>query len=268
MCVLCDKDNLRLLVAPLAQLSHRELAEAIAIAREAAWQLVLDTADTFAEFEPESTPRSLGPDGYGEYVVERAQSDGVLGDHELSDWNRDLGDGAIYEDPRVQAFLSSAAEGLSTYILQIAEHKQALELFLEERDGGVSFAGVGPKAEIIFQRGDERYVVLHDDEALRIAIDSLATGLCREDPRHLLEFTNLPVGASDVLATMQQEPPTRANDILAGVVDLHALAEDRVRQVGYAPFVAEGITEEYAEQRFGDRIIVRLRMPDGDRLGD
>ncbi len=261
MCVLCDKDNLRLLAAPLAQLSHRELADAISIAREAAWQLVLDTADTFAEFEPETSPRSIGADGYGEYVIERALSDGVLTDADVARWNADLEDGTALEDPRVQAFLSSAAEGLSTYILQIAEHKKALELFLEERDGGVSFAGVGPNAEIIFQRGDERYVVLHDDEALRIAIDSLATRLCREDPHHLIEFTNLPVGAADVLASMQQEPPARANDILAGIVDLHALAEDRVRQVGYAPFIAEGITEEYAEQRFGDRIIVRLRMP-------
>ncbi len=261
MCVLCDKDNLRLLVAPLPLLSHRELAEAILIAREAAWQLVLDTADTFAELEPETSPRGVGPDGYGEYVVERAQTDGILQEGEAARWADDLRDGTILEDPRVQAFLSSAAEGLSTYILQIAEHKKALELFLEERDGGVSFNGVGPNAEIIFQRDEERYVVLHDDEALRIAIDSLATGLCREDPQQLIEFTNLPIGAVDVLATMQQEPPDRANDILAGIVDLHALAEDRVRKVGYAPFVAEGITEEFAEQRFGDRIIVRLRMP-------
>src|SRR5690606_1073401 len=154
----------------------------------------------------------------------------------------------------------SAAEGLATYILQIREHKRALEQFLEERGGAVVFGGVGLNGEIIFDRGSERYVVLDDDEALRIAMDRLASNLRNEDPRWLLEYTNLPIGATDVLAAMQQGPADRANDILAGIVDLQALTEDRVRQIGYAPFVAEGVTEEFSEQRFGDRIIVRLRL--------
>ena len=61
---------------------------------------------------------------------------------------------------------------------------------------------------------------------------------------------------------MQQGPPDSADDILAGIVDLHALTEDRVRQVGYAPFIAEGLTDEFTEQRFGDRVIIRLRLPE------
>ena len=208
------------------------------------------------------TPRFVGPEGYVEYVIDRAQRDGVLRDSEASSWSGDHRDGTIYHDPRVQAFLSAAAEGLATYILQIAEHKKALELFLEERNGGVSFAGIGGSGEILFDRGVERYVVLNDDEALRIAMDGVATSLSREDPQHLLEYTNLPLGAADVVAAMQQGPADRANEILAGIVDLQALTEDRVRQIGYAPFVAEGVTEEFSEQRFGDRIIVRLRLPD------
>jgi hypothetical protein len=267
MCVLCDKDNLRLLAAPLVALGHRELADAIAIAREAAWQLVLDTADAIGEGEDEGASRGVGPDGYIDYVIERAQRDGALRESELTTWSDALRDGGIYHDPRVQAFLSSAAEGLATYILQIRDHQKALELFLEERDGGVSFAGIGGNGEIVFDRGDERYVVLSDDEALRIAMDNLATGLCNEDPHRLLQYTNLPVGAADVLAAMQQGPADRANDILAGIVDLQALTQDRVRQVGYAPFVAEGVTDEFTEQRFGDRVIVRLRLPDS-RLPD
>ncbi|MEX2582694.1 MAG: hypothetical protein WD766_05450 [Gemmatimonadota bacterium] len=263
MCVLCDRENLRLLVAPLASLSHRQLADAVAIAREAAWQLVLDTADAISESEHTEVSRSIGPDGYVDYVIERAERDGALQHPETLEWNAALRNDGIYRDPRVQAFLSSAAEGLATYILQIRDHKEALELFLEERDGGVLFAGVGANGEIVFDRGIERYVVLSDEEALRIAMDSVAANLCHEDPRWLLEYTNLPVGAADVLAAMQQGPPERANDILVGIVDLHALTEDRVRQIGYAPFVAEGVTEEFSEQRFGDRIIVRLRLPDG-----
>jgi hypothetical protein len=263
MCVLCDKDNLKQLVLPLENLSPRQLADSISVAREAAWQLVLDTADAISEAEHSGIPHHVGPEGYLDYVVERAERDGVISRGQVLQWSRSARDGEILSDPRVQAFLSSAAEGLATYILQIREHKTALELFLEERNGAVSFAGIGSSGEVNFDCADNRYVVMSDDEALRIAMDRLATNLCHEDPRWLLEYTNLPVGAADVLAAMQQGPPERANDILAGIVDLEALTEDRVRQIGYAPFVAEGVTEEFSEQRFGDRIIVRLRLPEG-----
>ncbi len=268
MCVLCDKENLRLLVAPLAELSHRELADAISVAREAAWQLVLDTADAITEAEQAGSSQEIGPEGYIDYVVDRAQRDGAIREAERLQWSSAMRDRSIYCDPRVQAFLSSSAEGLATYILQIREHKKALEQFLEERDGGVRFAGVGANGEIVFDRGLERYIVLSDDEALRIAMDRLSCNLCNEDPRWLLGYTNLPEGATDVLSAMQQGPPDRANDILAGVVDLQALTEDRVKQIGYGPFVAEGVTEEFSEQRFGERIIVRLRLPEGPDLPD
>lgn len=266
MCVLCDKENLKLLSAPIESLSNRQLADAVAIAREAAWQLVLDTADSIAEADDAGAPTGVGPEGYVDYVIDRAERDGALSSEELAGWSTALRTEAIYKDPRVQGFLSSAAEGLASYIMQIQEHKEALEQFLEERNGAVAFAGVGASGEIIFERGAERYVVLSDEEALRIAMDRLATGLCDEDPRWLLEYTNLPVGAADVLAAMQQGPTDRANDILAGIVDLQALTEDRVRQIGYGPFVAEGVTEEFSEQRFGDRIIIRLRLPEGPDL--
>lgn len=263
MCVLCDRENLRLLVTPLHELTHRELADAVGIAREAAWQLVLDTADEITEAEEAGVTYQIGSDGYIDYVIDRSVRERVLEEPDRFAWASAVRNGSILEDPRVQAFLSSAAEGLANYILQIREHKIALEQFLEERNGGVVFAGVGINGEIIFDRGPERYVVLSDDEALRIAMDRLANNLCHEDPRWLLGYTNLPVGATDVLAAMQQGPPDRANDILAGIVDLQALTEDRVRQIGYAPFVAEGVTEEFTEQRFGDRIIVKLRLPRG-----
>jgi hypothetical protein len=263
MCVLCDRDSLKLLTLPLEHLSPRQLADSISIAREAAWQLVLDTADAISEAPDAAIPPHVGPDGYLDYVVERAERDEVIGSEPVLYWTTVARDGEILADPRVQAFLSSAAEGLATYMLQIREHKDALESFLEARNGAVHFAGIGQSGEIVFEVAEQRYVVMSDDEALRIAMDRLATSLCHEDPRWLLEYTNLPVGAADVLAAMQQGPSERANDILAGIVDLQALAEDRVRQIGYAPFVAEGVTEEYSEQRFGDRIIVRLRLPDG-----
>jgi hypothetical protein len=266
MCVLCDKENLRILVGPLTGMGHRELAEAIAVAREAAWQLVLDTADGFAEADAVDGSSAIGPESYIDYVVERAHREDILTPGGLAAWSADLDDGSILSDPRVQSFLSSAAEGLCTYILQIRDHQNALELFLEERNGGVTFAGVGASGETVFDRGTDRFVVLGDAEAMRIAMDGVVNGLCQEDPKWLLEYTNLPPGAADVLAAMQDGPPERANDILAGIVDLQALTEDRVRELGYAPFVAEGVTEEFSEQRFGDRIIIRMRLPHESRL--
>jgi hypothetical protein len=260
MCVLCDRDNLRLLVAPIGKLSHRQLAEAVAIAREAAWQLVLDTVDTLTDTAEADAADLLGPDAYLDYVVERAEREGELDRADSAGWSSSLRSGSIYHDARVQAFLSSAVEGLATYIMQVREHKLSLEVFLEERTGAVSFGGIGANGEITFDRGSERYVVMSDEEALRIAMDRLASGLCQEDPGRLLVYTNLPVGAADVLAAVQQGPAERANDILAGIVDLQALTEDRVRQIGYAPFVAEGLTDEFSEARFNDRIIIRLRL--------
>jgi len=261
MCVLCDKDSLRLLSAPLASLSHRRLADSIQIAREAAWQLVLDTADSIADGKSRTAARRFAPDSYIDYVIDRAHREGALRENLRPEWATAVRDGSILRDPRVQAFLSSAAEGFATYVMRISEHQEALERFLEERNGGISFAGVGVNGEAVFDRGPARYVVLSDDEALRIAMDRVANNLCNEDPNRLLEYTNLPFGAGDVLASMQKGDADRANDILAGIVDLEALTEDRIREVGYGPFVTEGITEEFSEQRFGDRIIVRLRIP-------
>ncbi|MDR0787073.1 MAG: hypothetical protein LBG44_04310, partial [Gemmatimonadota bacterium] len=264
MCVLCDKESLRLLSAPLASLSNRRLAEAIAIAREAALQLVLDTADSIAGSSDRTEARRFTSDSYMEYVIDRALKEGAVRENYRRAWLDSMHEGSALNDPRVQAFLSSAAEGFASYTTRITEHQEALEQFLEERTGAVVFAGVGVNGEVVFDRGRERYVVLSDDEAMRIAMDRVANNLCHEDPKWLLEYTNLPAGASDVLASMQKgDDPDRANDILAGIVDIEALTEDRVRQIGYGPFVAEGITEEFTEQRFGDRIIIRLRLVGG-----
>src|SRR5690606_27314697 len=103
MCVLCEKENLRLLVSPLTSLSHRELADAIAIAREAAWQLVLDTADAITERDPDGEGLSphVGPDGYLDYIVDRAERDGAIEPGDVAFWNGALRDESILRDPRV-----------------------------------------------------------------------------------------------------------------------------------------------------------------------
>lgn len=260
MCILCHSASLRLLVAPLDSLSHLDLSESVRVAREAAMQLVLDTTDTAGELENSGAILDeLASDTYIEYVVERAERDVVATSEEVSGWNASAEDGSIYLDPRVQAFLSSAAEGLSTYVVHIQDQRAVLERFLEVPSGRIEFAGIGASGEVMFDLGPERYIVLSDEEALQIAIDRVSLSLHDEDPTRLLPYTSLPDAAVEVLAAAQTKGQDEANDILSGIVDLRALAEDVLRQHGYAQLVLENLTQDHTEQRFGDRVIIRLR---------
>lgn len=266
MCILCNPESLRLLVTPLGSLSHPELAESIRVAREAAMQLVLDTADALQEFEgPEAALRTVGPDGYLQYVVERAEQDGVAGADEVREWNAAQNEGRVLLDPRVQAFLSSSTEGLAIYLSQIREKQAVLERFLELRPETTTFGGIGAHGEIGLDHGNDRFIVLSDEEALQIAIDRIARDLWKEDPALLLRYSNLPEDAIDLIVTAQRGPQEKASEILAGIIDVTALAEDTVRQTGYARFIAEGLTDDFSEQRFGDQLIIRLRLSGAPR---
>lgn len=266
MCILCDPDSLRLLVAPLDSLGLLDLADSIGIAREAAAQLVLDTADALQETrDPEAALEGVGPDGYVSYVVERAERDGIADAAEVGGWRAVLESGEILEDPRVQAFLSSSTEGLAAYMVQIHDRQLVLERFLEIPAGAALFGGIGHYGEISFTSGEDKYVVLSEEEAMQIAVDRISVDLWREDSSELLRYSRLPSDAVDILAAARERPHEEANEILAGIIDLAAFAEDTVRQTGYGRFVAEGITDEFTEQRFGDYIIVRLRPSDAVR---
>jgi hypothetical protein len=269
MCILCNTDSLRLLVTPLDELTNTELVEAIRVAREAAMQLVLDTADAWADVDsPEEPAPGVDPDGYVHYVVDRAEQSDLIDHAGLRTWRQALRSGSILSDPRVQAFLSSSAEGLALYSTQIREKRSVLERFLELRSGTASFGGIGASGEIFFDLDTERYIVLTDDEAMQIAMDQISAGLWQEDPALLLRYTNLPDEAISLLTTAQQGPQERANEILAGIIDLPLLVEDTVRQVGYGRFVTEGIADEFTEQRFGDVLILRIRVPEESPEGE
>jgi len=263
MCILCHTDSLRLLVTPLASISHLELAESIRVAREAAMQFVLDTADAWADDEgSEETLPTVDHDSYIRYVVERAESDGVLDSDGADEWRQTASRAEIINDPRVQAFLSSGVEGLAVYSAQIREKRAVLERFLEVARGATAFGGIGASGEIFFDLDEERFIVLTDDEALQIAMDHVSSELWQEDPARLLRYSSLPDEGISLLTSAQQGPQERANEILAGIVDVPLLVEDMVRQMGYGRFVAAGITDDFTEQRFGDVLILRLRVPD------
>lgn len=263
MCILCNTDSLRLLVVPLNTVSNSQLVDAIRIAREAAMQLVLDTADAWAELEGsvESTP-SVDGEGYLRYVIDRAEHDSVLSGDEARAWHAAFEEGTMLGDPRVQAFLSSAVEGLAIYSSQIREKRTLLERFLEVPPASTRFAGIGTSGEIFLDYDDERYIVLSDDEAMQIAIDHISGELWKEDPARLIRYSSLPDEGISLLTAAQQGPRERVNDILAGIIDVPLLVEDIVRQTGYGRFVAAELTDDFTEQRFGDVIVLRMRVPE------
>jgi len=261
MCVLCYPDNLRLLTAPTDSLPHLQLAEAIRVAREAAMQYVLDSIHEMRDGSPEISPRMVEAEEYLHYVVERAEEDGVMTASEARSWTAVL-HREYADDPRVQAFVSSAVEGLARYLAQMADQQESIARFLEVRPEAVAFAGVGMSGELYFRHGRDAYVALTDDEAAQIAVDRVSWGLCREDPALLLRYTDLPDGAVDILAAAQQRPEEEANQVLAGMVDVPALADDSLRQRGYGWLVTESPSDVISEERFGGRVIVRFHLAD------
>lgn len=263
MCVLCNSENLRLLVAPLRSLSYADVADAIQVAREAAMQYVFDAVDALpGRNAPDTILEDVGSDAYAEYVIERAERDGVADAAEVREWMIALREHGGWRDARVQAFLSSSTEGLAVYLAQIEEKQALLERFIEVPAGSTTFSGIGAHGEISFEYADDQYVVLSEEEAMQITVDRTSRDLWQEDPARLLLYSGLPDDAVEILAAAQQNPPEKANDILLGIVDVSAVAEDHVRQHGYGVFIAEGITDDYTEQRFGDSVIIRLHPSD------
>lgn len=258
MCVLCDANNLRLLVAPVASLSALDFAEAIRIAREAAMQYVLDAVDALRDSPSEVPSRVVDPEEYLRYVVERAEQDGVNVGSETNEWNASFS-GEFVRDPRVQSFLSAAAEGLAMYTAQMDDQRTTLARYLEAPLSSVEFAGIGPFGEPCFRYEEHAYVVLAHEEAMQIATDRISRGLFQENPTLLLHYTDLPEGALDILSDAQRRPEDEANQVLAGMVDVTALAEDTVRQNGYGWIVSDEQSFDVLEQRFGDRMIVRFQ---------
>lgn len=267
MCVLCNAESLRLLVVPLGSLAPLQLSESIRVSRDAAVQFVLDTVDALRDDPRGELPLAVDADEYVQYVIARAEEDAVATPAELRAWTT-VPAVEYVADPRVQAFVSSSVEWLATYRARIDEQRGILGRFLEDRSNGVRFAGVGPSSELYFRYGEDSYVALTDEDALQIAIDRVSWGLHREDPQVLLQYTTLPEGAVDILSDAQKRPEDEANQVLAGMVDVTALAEDTLRQHGHGWLVTDPQLGGVVEQRFGDRVVVRFRETEEDDEGD
>jgi hypothetical protein len=235
MCILCDHGTLELLTTPLERFAAGQLGDAVRAAREAAGPGILDHAEAVLRGDAES---ALEPDFYGEVVVARALESGVV-------TSRD-------------AFLSSCAEILDEYAVLLGERRQIVDRFVEARNASARFTWLGPDGELWFDYGGESYAALTEPEALEIVQREIGTTLNTQEPELLLRYSGLPETGLEILVGIQAKPAEVANSLLAGLVDLPALAEDRVRAEGYAPFFRGDPPRSVEDLRFGEWIIIRI----------
>lgn len=255
MCILCDHETLDLLTAPLERFQPGQLAEVIRTARDAASPGVLDHAEAVLRGD---APAGVEPALYSEIVVARALECGVLTSQEASVWGRVLEGSAGLRDPRVQAFLSSCSEILDEYLVLADERRQVVERFVEAHNGSVRFMWLGPDGELWFDFDGESYSALSEVEAVEIVQREISATLHSLSPEVLLQYTSLPETGLDVLAGIQTKPTEIANSILSGLIDLPALADDRIRAEGYGPFFRGDPPRPVEDLRFGEWVIVRV----------
>lgn len=255
MCILCDNSTLELLTTPLDRMEPGQLADAIRTAREAAAPGILDFAETVLRGE-ESPGVNL--EMYAEAVIARALEAGVLTSTDAYEWGERLRRPKGGVDPRVLAFVSSCAEIVDEYRLMVTERRQVLERFVETQPGSVVFTWLGRDGELWFDYRGELYCALSEMEAMEIVEQELSGMLNALEPSVLLEYTTLPDTGLEVLQGILAKPPEAANQLLTGLIDLGALADDRVRSQGYAPFFHPEQGHPVEDLRFGEWVIIRV----------
>lgn len=255
MCILCDHETLELLTTPLDQLPPGQLANAIRTARDAAGPGILDHAEAVLRGE---AAHGAGVELYADIVVARALEAGVLRSADAYGWGTRLASERGHLDPRVQAFVSSCAEILDDYRILLDERRQVLDRFLEAHNAPVSFAYLGQDGELWLDYQGEAYAVLSEGEAIEIVERELSTTLHSLDPETLLRYTTLPDAGLELLQGILAKPEEVADSLLSGLIDLPALADDRVRAEGYAPYFSSDGSGPAEDLRFGDWIIIRL----------
>lgn len=254
MCILCDHGTLDLLTRPLEGLEPGQLGNAIRTARDAAGPGVLDHAE--AVLRGESAP-TAGLQLYADIVVARALEAGVLKSADAFGWDTRLTTERGSVDPRVQAFVSSCAEIVDDYRVLLLERRQVLERFLETDAASIAFVWLGQDGELWFEYQDELYAVLAQMEAMEIVERELSESLHTLAADTLIRYTMLPDTGLEVLQGILSRPAEAANALLAGMIDLPALADDRVRLSGYAPFFPGDSDRTVEDLRFGEWVIIR-----------
>jgi hypothetical protein len=254
MCILCDHETLELLTTPLDRLRPGDLADAIRAARDAAAPGVLDHAESVLRGE---APSRINLEIFEEVVVDRAMEAGVLSSADAYAWGERLRRERTAPDPRALAFVAACAEIIDEYALMVTERRQVLERFVEAHGDSAAFAWLGRDGELWFDYRGELYCVLSESEALEIAEQELSTTLHSLGAEELLRYTTLPDTGLEVLEGIRAKPTDVANSLLAGLIDLAALADDRVRSMGFAPFFLAEQGRPVEDLRFGEWVILR-----------
>nr|MBA2671725.1 hypothetical protein [Gemmatimonadota bacterium] len=192
-----------------------------------------------------------------EIVVARALEAGVLKSSDAFGWDTRLTTERGSLDPRVQAFVSSCAEILDDYRVLFAERRQVLERFLETAGDALVFVWLGQDGELWFEYQGELYAVLAQMEAMEIVERELTETLHTLGAQMLIRYTMLPDTGIEVLENILARPPEAANALLAGMIDLPGLADDRVRVTGYAPYFPGDGERTVEDLRFGEWVIIR-----------
>ncbi|HET7273773.1 MAG TPA: hypothetical protein VFI91_01250 [Longimicrobiaceae bacterium] len=257
MCILCDNTILELLTTPLEQLAPGRLADAIRDSRAAAGPGVLDYAEAVLAGE---APPVFEAALYAEIIVSRALEAGVLSSADAFAWGSQLEAQTGLADPRVQAFVSSCAEIIDEYQAVLAERLQVVDRFVESHGDSVVFGGLGRDGELWFDYRDESYATFTEVEAMEIVEAELSQGLHSIQPEILLRYTSLPEAGLEVLTSIQSRPAEVANSLLTGIIDVPALADDRVRTEGYGQFFPDEAGQPMEALRFGEWIILRREI--------
>lgn len=261
MCVLCDVAVLRRLGAPFDSLAQQERADAIREARDAAAVISPELADAALRG---NAPALDDPQLYDRHVLSTAQEEGVLTSSDAFRWRTALAGPNGLDDARVQAFLSSCAEYVASYLAGAADRRRILERYLEVHTHDVEFAGIGRDGEVWYENRGARYAVLTDEEAMEMAVMRITETLPSLTPEELLPYTRLPASALDVLEAIRTRPQDEAAEVLAGIVDVALMAEDRVSREGFGPLFVEEGEEAMEDSDFGDYVVLHLPAAEAD----
>lgn len=201
-----DPTTLHLLSAPLGDLSDREAAFAIELAREAGDQ----ASEVGARVMPDYLDRF--PAEGMEYLITvlgAAASEGVLDAPAHVLWRRAVDEGDAMLDPRVQAFCAAWTQRAAFLAdPEVEERATVLARFLETSAGSVRVATVGPNGHPLFASGSGRYLVLRPPEA-----EGLGARLTHDSAREPLSE----VEYEDALRLIGRSPDSSRPAPLAGI---------------------------------------------------
>ncbi|CAB4126624.1 hypothetical protein UFOVP75_18 [uncultured Caudovirales phage] len=133
--------------------------------------------------------------------------------------------------------------------------KNALVSFLDVNDDDV-YAGLrdedtDPDEDTEFDNSGKTYLVLTDDEANKRARDYIEQSLWAFRPEFIVEHTDLPCEATEMVAGFCQAKCEDANDTIRALIkDLDAFVQDAINADGRGHFMSSYDGQEHEHEGF------------------